>query len=104
MEKFENRGGKAAAAPTRVPQVGAGVGGFTSSIGSASSVMGSNFTSSITSRMAAAGVSARAAAGANQFSLQGFKFGTGNFMGNKSTSETFDKAKTVFGKAKFGNF
>jgi len=74
---------------------------------------GSNFTS-FTSRMAAARVGARAtaaAAGASQsFSLQNFKMGASNFMSSKSgtgmssASDTFDKAKTVFGKAKFGSF
>lgn len=69
----------------------------------------STFTTTFANRMTAASVSARAsaAAGATQFSLQNFRMGASSFMSSRAattTSETLDKAKTVFVKSKFGGF
>uniref|UniRef100_A0A061RIS0 Vacuolar protein sorting-associated protein 53 n=2 Tax=Tetraselmis sp. GSL018 TaxID=582737 RepID=A0A061RIS0_9CHLO len=109
VESFERQSGQQH--DGGVSKTASGQLGFSNSAAGAGNVPapsqlgGSNFTASITSRMAAAGVSARAsAAGATHFSLQNLRMGASNFMASRSTGDTFDKAKTVFGKAKFSNF
>ena len=88
--------------------------GTASSGGFATQAVPGGFTSNFTSRMAAAGVTARAsaAAGATQFSLQNLRMGASNFMtsarassGSSATGASDSSAaKGVFSKAKFGGF
>mmetsp|Transcript_6744 Transcript_6744/g.18881 ORF Transcript_6744/g.18881 Transcript_6744/m.18881 type:complete len:738 (-) Transcript_6744:326-2539(-) len=98
MESYERQSGG------RRPQASARISPLAAPGSSGAQSLSSNFTSSITSRMAAAGVSARASASASQFSLHNLRMGASSFMASRNTSETLDKAKGVFGKAKFSSW